>query len=224
MLHYFFTVPVRAIIPKVKFRREIHAHLMNHLVYLHSSVTVAAHRVQVRVHHDKTSLPVMDVPKIIHLHNLAHYQPLNPILARHSISLDFIAYENGLTYPGADLHCERCGVYLIPGLTCSFRIAYKKINTRRPSPGASLHQKQPARSRIFQSTCLVCQFTKKSDALLNERVNKHVLLPPAAGTGETKKKRKNQNRSELSMLLAAKKSQAQQSASKSLSLLEFLQS
>lgn len=141
---------------------------------------------------------LLDEPKAKHLHTLAHYNPLSPILARHAVALDLNAYENGLNLPHAYSHCAACGTYLIAGLTASYKIKFRKSS--KPAP----------RRRTLHITCLGCHNIHRTD-LVNKRKAPPVQAPTA---------KRNRKKHGLSSLLEAKRSAA--SAAPSLDLMHFL--
>lgn len=145
----------------------------------------------------------MTTPKAVHLYNLAHFAPLSPILAAHSVASDNYNHDHALSAHAENAHCTHCGIMLIPGLTASIRIKYTKKGSGVLAPG---------RLRTLVVTCGHCSHQHQVCTLVNRRK----ATAPAPAPDKKKKKKKN---SELASLLASRKAEAP----KSLSLFEFMQ-
>lgn len=149
----------------------------------------------------------MDVPKAAHLHSLALFHAPSPYASRHSLASDTNAYDNDIALPAGYTHCTSCGVLLIPGLTSSCRVIYKKLRNKAPT--------LRPRSRFLRVSCTVCRHAQVSHSLMNRK--RTVLLQNDSTEPKKKKKKKGTS---LSSLLAEKRKT--QSPSPSLSLFEFM--
>lgn len=164
----------------------------------------------------------MNEAKAVHLFNLAHYSAFTPFLGRHAVALDQYAYENGINVPMGYSHCERCGIYHVPGLTSSARVVYVKKTDKR----AVL--KSTPRRREFHVRCLACQYVKVHQTLISKKMAPVTVAGGADhSTGDvvgakTGKKKKKSKRSELLAMLADKK-KAAAALLLLLSLFEFMQ-
>lgn len=143
----------------------------------------------------------MNNAKAVHLYNVAHFSPLSPILAAHSVASDVYNCDHIINPHPGKTHCVNCGIMLIPGLTAATRIKYTK---KSAAVGLSL------RSRTLVVTCGHCSHEHHVCSLINQR---KTTVP---ATTQKKKKKKN---SELSAMLAARKSEA----APTLGLFDFMQ-
>lgn len=155
----------------------------------------------------------------VHLFNLAHFKPFNPILSLHAVNADKFACVNALVYPAHFSHCLKCGTLRVCGLTASYYISYskrKKLSKDAKSQSTSLNAlKTKPRDRHLNVRCLHCGHVEKSP-LLNKKEKKESELGPKL---ESKRKKK---KSQLLALLERKRQQ-EKNPKPTLDLMAFMQ-
>lgn len=157
--------------------------------------------------------------KAVHLFNLAHYKPFNPILGQHAVSADIHAFENALVYPPHFSHCPQCGTLRLCGLTSSYYIKYTKRlkdpkkNKNESASNTSIDNSNiKCRDRHLTIKCLHCHHVEKTP-LLNKK-EKHIVQKL-----DTKRRKK---KSELLAMLDRKR-QLENSLRPTLDLMSFMQ-
>ncbi|CUM46184.1 uncharacterized protein AC631_04821 [Debaryomyces fabryi] len=173
----------------------------------------------------------------IHLLNLSHSVPLNPLSKVYKDTFADFTNEKCINLPAnymEDTFCDKCESIFIPGITVSTRIIYKKSKSGTVS-----------RRRLLRYTCLECYH--KSDRALEMPTSKRSTPIPNSGTdteannksskpeefkatwpksetSKSKQRLKKRKQNNLSNLLAMKKKEKENESKQfnSLSLMEFM--
>mmetsp|Transcript_4497 Transcript_4497/g.4967 ORF Transcript_4497/g.4967 Transcript_4497/m.4967 type:complete len:187 (-) Transcript_4497:1558-2118(-) len=173
----------------------------------------------------------------IHLLNLSHSVPFNPLAKVYKDSLEDFTNEKCINLPVdymEDTFCDKCECIYIPGITVSIRIIYTKSKTGAVNRG-----------RLLRYTCLECYhkldrvleipISKRSTPIPNsgndtEAKNKNLKSEefkatwPKPDTSKSKQRLKKRKQNNLSNLLALKKKEKENESKQfnSLSLMEFM--
>lgn len=173
----------------------------------------------------------------IHLLNLSHSVPLNPIAKVYKDSLTNFTEEKCINLPinyMEENFCSKCESIYIPGITVSIRIVY----------GKRKNAKQLAHRRLLRYTCLECnhQLERVLEIPISKQSTPIPHNGPAAEANKTKKSEefkatwpkteaskskqriKKRKQNNLSNLLALKKKEKENEAKQgsTLSLMEFM--
>lgn len=172
----------------------------------------------------------------LHLLNLSHTVPLNPLNRIYKDTFDNFTREKCISLPInyiEETFCGKCGQVFIPGITMSIRIKY-------PKKKGSTNQ----RNRILRHSCLGCNH--KSDHVL-PMLSSHIAASPSPNvditpkvksdntggfkatwpkreTMKSKERLKKRKQNSLSNLLALKKKEKENESKQvnSLNLMEFM--
>lgn len=174
----------------------------------------------------------------IHLLNLSHSVPLNPLAKVYKDTFANFTEEKCINLPATymeDSFCDKCESIYIPGITVSIRIIYNKKKS------SAVNRSR----RLLRYTCLECDH--KSDRILEVPTSKHATpisnastdtegsnkttkpkefkaTWPKSETLKSKERLKKRKQNNLSNLLSLKKKEKENESKQfnSLSLMEFM--
>lgn len=153
----------------------------------------------------------------IHLYNLSHLAPLNPVNSYYNNEFLKHSLDNSLNQSPLVLgkFCSKCSSLLIPGLTVHIKILYRKKD-KKTSKVIKVKLKNDVPGRRLQYKCLNCRFKSIDETLVQEsrKVQERIVLDAP------KTKRKKNTLS--SMLEKKKKLKDGKSGFGSMNLMEFM--